>query len=144
MADKFVQIQVMNPMMVAPCGLNCSLCRAYLRKRKPCPGCRGGDSHKSNASLACAIRNCKELAAGGHQFCCCCNNFPCAELLHLDARYQAKYGVSVIANLERIRAVGAERFIAEETAKWSRAKCGSMLCVHKPLCPNCGHTSQGS
>lgn len=129
---------------IAPCGINCSLCRAYIREREPCPGCRGGDSNKSNACLTCAIKNCQEFAAGDRQFCHTCDRFPCKELLRLDKRYRTKYGVSVIANLERIKAVGVGRFVAEETAKWSCPECGSLLCMHKPQCPNCGHEWQAS
>jgi hypothetical protein len=63
-------------------------------------------------------------------------------LLQLDDRYRTKYGVSVIANLACIQAVGVENFVAEETVKWSCAACGSRLCMHKPLCVNCGHVWQ--
>ncbi|PWB60076.1 MAG: hypothetical protein C3F18_00180 [Nitrosomonadales bacterium] len=51
--------------LIAPCGLNCGLCRAFVRDKNPCPGCRGGDSNKSNACLTCVITHCGELAAGG-------------------------------------------------------------------------------
>jgi hypothetical protein len=144
MPDKFAQNQARNPMIVAPCGVNYSLCREYIRDRKPCPGCRGGDSHKSNACLTCDIKNCRKRAAGGHKFYFSCDTVPCADLLHLDGRYQAnKYGVSVIANLERIGAIGVERFVAEEEAKWSCSECGSLLCMHKPQCVHCGRAWQG-
>jgi hypothetical protein len=26
--------------LVAPCGMNCGICRAYLREKNKCPGCR--------------------------------------------------------------------------------------------------------
>jgi len=143
MRARIVQIQADDPQIIAPCGLNCSLCRAYVRERNPCPGCRGADANKSNACLTCAIRNCAELAAGGHRYCSSCEQFPCADLLHLDARYTARYGVSAIGNLEQIKAVGVGRFLAEETAKWSCPECGSLLCMHKPECLNCGHAWQG-
>jgi len=65
-------------------------------------------------------------------------------LLHLDARYKAKYGVSAIGNLERIKAMGVEPFLAEEAIKWSCSECGSLLCMHKPQCLDCGHTWQGT
>jgi len=142
MRAKVVQIQADDPQILAPCGLNCSLCRAYVRGHNPCPGCRGSEINKSNACLTCAIKNCEELAAGGYQFCSSCDKFPCAELLHLDARYKDKYGVSAIGNLECIKTIRVGRFIAEETAKWSCSQCGSLLCMHKPQCLNCGHVWQ--
>ncbi len=140
MMPKVVQIGASNPAIIAPCGINCSLCRAYIRERQPCPGCRGVDERKSNACITCAIKNCKELAAGGFQFCSFCDKFPCADLKRLEKRYQTRYGVSVIANLQRIKTIGVERFLAEETAKWTCPECGSLLCMHKPQCVSCGHT----
>ena len=142
MRGRVLQIQPDDPQIIAPCGLNCSLCRAYVRERNRCPGCRGDAINKSNACLTCAIKNCEALASGCHQFCSSCDKFPCAELLHLDARYKAKFGVSPIGNIEHIKTIGVQRFVAEEAAKWSCSECGSLLCMHKPQCLNCGHAWQ--
>jgi hypothetical protein len=142
MADADFGLQANDSVLIAPCGVNCRLCRSYLRDRHPCPGCRGGDCHKSKASITCAIKNCKELAIGKYRFCFSCAEFPCTVLLHLDHRYRARYSVSVIENLERIKAVGVEKFITEETTKWSCPECASFLCMHKPLCVNCGYEWQ--
>lgn len=132
------RIGVADVMLIAPCGLHCGLCRAHIRNRRPCPGCRGDDDNKSNACITCAIKNCQHLAAGGHQFCFSCTKFPCPELRHLDHRYRTKYGVSAIANLERIEAVGIKQFVADARDAWSCSKCGTVLCMHKPQCVNCG------
>lgn len=137
-----MQIPADDPRIIAPCGLNCSLCRAYIRTHAPCPGCRGGTQNKSNSCLTCAIKNCPELAAGKLDFCFTCKHFPCADLLHLDKRYRTKYGVSVIANLEQIGTAGLARFMQEEAEKWSCPECGTLLCMHTPQCPNCGITKQ--
>lgn len=32
--------------LIAPCGMNCSICMAYLREKNKCPGCRGNDIDK--------------------------------------------------------------------------------------------------
>ncbi len=32
-----------NFSIIAPCGMNCSICMAYLRGKNKCPGCRGID-----------------------------------------------------------------------------------------------------
>ena len=130
--------------LIAPYGLNCSLCRAFVRDRNPCPGCRVGNIRKSNVCVTCVIKNCEELAAGNYQFCFSCAKYPCVDLLHLDHRYRTKYGISVVANLGRIETIGIERFVAEESAKWLCEKCGSRLCMHKPQCTACGHTWQSS
>ena len=136
------QNREIGPMHIAPCGLDCRLCRAYIRDRNPCPGCRGGDNNKSDTCLACAIKNCSEFKEGKQQFCYSCARFPCDDLLHLDRRYRLKYGVSPISNLGRIKIGGLESFIIEEISKWSCAQCGSLLCMHKPQCVNCGHELQ--
>jgi hypothetical protein len=125
--------------LAAPCGLNCGACRAFVRARDPCPGCRGGDANKPKGRLACAIKNCGELAAGGHRFCVSCAGFPCAELLRLDKRYRTTYGVAPIANLIRIRDHGIESFVAEENEAWRCRECGTRLCMHRPRCDACGH-----
>ena len=140
MSNKGAQIQPGDPMVIAPCGINCSLCRAYIRDRNPCFGCRGGGCNKSHASRTCTIKNCAQLEAGNHQFCYSCANYPCADLLHLDERYRSKYCVSVLSNLERIRTIGVATFVTEETTKWSCPECGTRLCMHKPQCVNCNHT----
>lgn len=134
-----LQNQLDASALIAPCGVNCSLCRAFIRARHPCPGCRGGNQHKSNACLTCAIKNCVELSAAGHRFCFSCARYPCASLLRLDRRYRTKYAVGVIANLERIQAVGVTRFVAEEEIRWSCPQCGARLCMHQPQCVHCGH-----
>lgn len=137
-----MQIPANDPRIIAPCGINCSLCRAYMRTHNPCPGCRGGIENKSDACLYCAIRNCPELASGKQDYCLTCKQLPCTHLQHLDKRYRTQYGVSVIANLERIGTTGLERFMVEETAKWSCPACGKLLCMHALQCPNCGYTKQ--
>ncbi len=71
-------------------------------------------------------------------FCRGCADFPCAPLRHLDQRYRTKYGLSVLANLERIAAVGARRFVAEERVKWACTGCGATICMHRPACLACG------
>jgi hypothetical protein len=138
MPDQVEQIQVMDPLIIAPCGINCSLCRAYIRDRHPCSGCRGSDSYKATACLNCVIRNCAALADGDYQFCYSCSHYPCPTLKHLDTRYRTRYGLSVMANLDRIREVGVELFLSEEATTWTCSECSSRLCMHKPQCITCG------
>lgn len=126
--------------IIAPCGLNCSLCRAYSRAQHPCPGCRGGEHNKSNACLTCPIKNCELLATNEHHSCASCSLFPCAELRQLDTRYATRYGVSPIANIERIREIGVRRFLEEESERWACTSCGERLCMHHATCANCGYT----
>jgi hypothetical protein len=125
--------------LIAPCGMNCRLCRAFIRDRKPCPGCRGDDGFKSQACVTCRIKNCGDLLKTEAKYCFRCDSFPCDGLNHLDKRYRNRYGLSVIDNLENIRKFGLRQFIRNEKEKWTCPKCGELLSVHKPHCLSCVH-----
>ena len=133
------RVSATDPNIIAPCGLDCSLCRFYLRARRPCPGCRGSDRDKSTGCITCAIKTCAERSAGGFKYCSSCAGFPCPRLRHLDHRYRTRYGVSVMDNLARIQAIGVRRFIAEERSRWTCLECGVPLSMHLPQCVSCGH-----
>jgi hypothetical protein len=125
--------------LIAPCGMNCRLCRAYVRDKKACPGCRGDDSLKSKSCVMCRIKNCEQIAKGAVKYCFSCESFPCSKLQHLDKRYRANYGMSMTDNLENIRSFGIRHFIESEKEKWTCPECGGIICVHKPQCLSCGH-----
>ena len=125
--------------LVAPCGMNCRLCRAYARDRKPCPGCRGDDNLKSKACAQCRIKNCGKRVNAGMKFCVGCEDFPCPRLNILDKRYRTKYGMSMIDNLENIRKVGVRHFARSERERWACPECGETICVHKENCISCGY-----
>lgn len=125
--------------MIAPCGINCRLCRAYTRDQKACPGCRGEDAGKANACVICKIKTCEKMANGGFGYCFECDEFPCASLTHLDKRYRTKYATSTIENLLDIQKNGIQNFIEAENKKWACPECGAMMCMHKPQCLSCGY-----
>ena len=124
--------------LIAPCGMNCGLCSAHLRRKKHCVGCNGDDAGKPSFCVVCRIRHCEEMASGGQGFCFGCQKFPCARLRRLDKRYRARYGMSMVDNLTRIREIGPERFVASERERWRCPECGGIVCVHKPSCLYCG------
>jgi len=128
-----------NSTLIAPCGLNCRLCRAYVRNKKACPGCRGGDSFKSKTCATCPIKNCGKLIEGSFKYCFSCDEFPCAQVNHLEKRYKSNYGVSVLDNLMAIQKNGISSFVRNENKKWLCLKCGDMICMHKAQCISCGH-----
>jgi len=126
------------PMLVAPCGINCRLCRAYMRDKKTCPGCRGDDALKTRVCVICQIKTCEKRRDGALEYCFDCDEFPCARISHLDKRYRTKYGASVIENLTSIRDLGINQFVENESKKWACPECGETLCMHKPQCLACG------
>ncbi len=125
--------------LIAPCGMNCRLCMAYVRDKKACPGCRGDDSLKSKYCVTCKIKTCEQIAEGKSKYCFSCNNYPCARLKQLDKRYRTKYGMSMVDNLQIIKEFGVRHFIRNEKEKWTCPNCGEIICVHKPICLSCEH-----
>ncbi len=125
--------------LIAPCGLNCGVCRAHLRANKPCPGCRGDDTGKSKTCVQCKIKTCEELVKGNASYCFACDEFPCATLAHLDKRYRTRYGTSAIDNLLSIKKIGVRKFVESETRKWTCPECSGTLCMHEAQCPACGY-----
>ncbi|WP_440953095.1 DUF3795 domain-containing protein [Methanococcoides sp. FTZ1] len=130
--------------LIAPCGMNCGICMAYLRDRNKCPGCRGPDENKSISRSKCRIKNCPTFENGRAQFCFECEKFPCDRLKHLDKRYRTKYNMSMIENLEHIKEYGLEKFVENEKIRWTCPECGGTICVHKGYCHSCGKKSNFS
>ena len=121
---------------LALCGMNCRLCTAFQRKKKPCGGCRGREEQLPAHCRSCRIRQCTELPPGGS--CMDCSVYPCRRLRQMDKRYRERYAVSLMENLERIRASGMPHFLEEEKTRWTCAACGGLLCIHEGSCPSCG------
>ena len=127
-SSKF-DVDKVNSKLIAPCGMNCSLCIAYLRDKNTCPGCRkiGEDS---DYCKKCAIKNCKVILRNNWKFCSPkCDNFPCKRLKNLDKRYTEKYEMSMIDNLNFIDKKGIRKFVQNEKKKWIKA--GKIYCVHR-------------
>jgi len=124
--------------LIAPCGMNCGICMAYLRDKNKCSGCRATDTNKAISVIRCRIKNCEAIQKSEVKFCFGCNNFPCKNLKHLDKRYRAKYNMSMIENLENIKKNGIRKFIRNEKIRWSCSECGGTICVHRGYCYSCG------
>jgi hypothetical protein len=125
--------------LVAPCGMNCGICMAYLRPKNKCPGCRGDDAGKPITRWQCKIKTCETFQNQNFRFCFQCQEFPCSRLKHLDKRYRTRYGMSMIQNLEHIRDFGIRKFVASERVRWLCPECGGTICVHRNYCYDCGH-----
>lgn len=127
-------MEKINQDLIAPCGMNCAICMAHLRKNNPCHGCNNADCNKPKTRVNCKIRNC-QLREG--KFCFDCPKFPCDRLKHLDSRYRQKYGMSEIENLNKIKTEGMEKFLESEQQKWRCPNCGQLRCCHNGLCYHC-------
>ena len=124
--------------LIAPCGMNCSICMAYLREKNKCPGCRGSDIGKPVTRVKCKIKTCEVFQNGEARYCFECKKFPCARMEHLDRRYRTKYDMSMIENLENIKKLGIRRFLRNEKERWICPECGGTVCVHRGYCYSCG------
>jgi len=123
--------------MIAPCGMNCATCLAFLRDKNTCSGCWSDNATKRESCTKCSIKNCILLEETESKFCYECNKFPCRRLKQLDKRYRTKYNVSFLANLQYIKSFGFEKFLESESEKWLCTSCGGTICVHRGICLSC-------
>jgi hypothetical protein len=122
--------------LLAACGMDCALCIAHQREKKPCAGCRGEIAEIQGHCQTCMIRNCPQNQDGG--YCFACPEFPCKRLKALDARYRKNYGMSMVENLLFIAEHGEEGFMRQENERWACPSCGVLLSVYREKCQACG------
>jgi hypothetical protein len=129
--------------LLAPCGMNCALCYAYLRKKKSCHGCRAGEDSQPGHCRKCSRREC--ATGQGIDFCFECSSFPCDSIKRLDKSYRQRYQASLVENGIRIQSVGIPQFLWEERKKWTCPQCGGTICIHDRTCSECAtHMESGS
>jgi hypothetical protein len=127
----------MNKDLIAPCGLNCAICSAYLREKNKCHGCANMDSYQISFGRKCTVRNCETIKNNVSGFCYECSNFPCRRLRQIDKRYSSNYSVSILENLDIIENEGIEVFLAREEEKWTCPECGRTISCHAGFCHDC-------
>ena len=127
--------------MIAPCGLDCSLCKRALAEENPCPGCHGPDENKPEfCTYRCGIILCEKRKKNGYEFCNECPDYPCADVMEKENRYTSKYPLyeSPGKNLREIRELGMEQFLEKERKEWTCSECGHVVSVHTGRCSGCG------
>jgi len=95
--------------MIAPCGLDCSLCKRALAAENPCPGCLGPDENKPEfCARKCGIILCRKRKENGYTYCDECPDYPCEDVLEKETRYTSQYPLyeSPGKNLRDIREGG--------------------------------------
>jgi hypothetical protein len=120
--------------LIAPCGMNCGTCLAYLRVKNHCPGCRVISAAKPMSCQKCIIANCIHLEKSNSKFCYDCVKFPCTRMKQLDKRYRTRYNTSFIENLSMIKEKGMAEFLDFESGRRTCPDCGAVLCVHRQDC----------
>ena len=133
-----------TPELIAPCGMNCGLCRAYIAYSRGIPRKRGKVTHCAGClprGKNCFIkRGCSKLSKHQIQFCYECDAMPCKNLDRLDRRYRERYGMSMVENLKMLKAKGMDEFLKNQTEKHCCPSCGDVVCVHDGKCYSCGYT----
>lgn len=123
--------------LIAPCGMNCGTCIAYLRDKNKCPGCRVYSPDKAISIQRCIIPKCVHLDKTESKFCYECEKYPCKRVKQLDKRYRTKYNTSFIENLTMIKEKGIEKFLVFESKRRICHNCGSVISVHLDYCITC-------
>lgn len=128
-----------NKNMIAPCGMNCSLCLGFQRKENHCDGCRNKIDIKyaTKGRKSCIIKHCIIINSNKSGFCYECEKFPCKRLKDLDKRYTTKYHMSMLENLKNIKINGINTFLKDELKKWTCKNCNNLICIHRDFCLNC-------
>lgn len=137
--QKTKKSESMQSSLIAPCGMNCRLCYAYIREKNVCPGCYGDDALKAKTCVMCKMKNCEIRINNKIKYCFECEEFPCSKVKHIDKRYRTKYAMSMIENLMYIKRFGIKKFVKREKEKWTCPNCGEIICVHKENCGYCNY-----
>ena len=126
----------MKAELIAPCGMNCSLCYGYIRPKNKSLGCRAPEASKPKSCTNCKIVQCEKRIQNGWETCAPCDT-PCKRLKDLDKRYRSKYHMSMQENLALIREHGVESFLRQQEETYRCLDCGATACVHREECPEC-------
>ncbi|HME55895.1 MAG TPA: DUF3795 domain-containing protein [Candidatus Lokiarchaeia archaeon] len=127
--------------LIAPCGINCGVCAAYLAYSKGmtkqsgvslCAGCRVRNKNCTFIKKNCSARIGKEI-----EYCFQDSGFPCDKLQDLDDRYRRDYGISPIENLKVMRDLGMDAFIEQQDQAFTCTNCGGTISVHNGFCYDC-------
>jgi hypothetical protein len=132
-----------TPELIAPCGMNCGLCKSYLAYSRGVPAKKGEVSHCSGCRVRgknCAFikRDCPRKVGTQIQSCLECSEMPCQRLSRLDEHYKARYGMSMVENLKEIKEKGMDEFLKNQEAKYRCPSCGDVVSVHDSRCYACG------
>jgi len=129
--------------LIAPCGMNCGICKAYLAYSRGVPKQRGKVTHCAGClprNKNCFVkRGCRKLRKKEVNSCYECNDVPCQNLDRLDRRYRQRYNMSMIENLKEIKEKGTEEFLRIQREKYRCPECGDVISVHDVKCYVCGY-----
>jgi len=130
-----------TPELIAPCGMNCGVCKSYLAYSRGVPEKKGKISHCTGClprNKNCVLkRGCRKLRRNEIKSCLECDDMPCENLDRLDQRYRRHYGMSMVENLREIKERGMEKFLESQEEKYWCPECGDVVSVHDGKCYTC-------
>jgi hypothetical protein len=137
-------VNTFTPDLIAPCGMNCGICKAYLAYSRRVPYRKGEISHCTgclvrNKKCAFIKRNCGKLRKKQIRFCYECADMPCKQLAKLDEYYRAHYGMSMVENQKAMKEKGIDEFLKGQAEKYRCISCGDVISVHDGKCYACGY-----
>jgi len=137
-----------NEILVAPCGLFCGACRAYIAtlenndeprpgSKQPsmqCDGCLGGGRAPAHIPK-CEIRACAATKTKTGR-CSECADFPCGRITDFNNDGMQHHS-EVLANLRQLRTMGIKDWTKHEEDRWTCSKCQAKLSWYDAECPKC-------
>ena len=127
--------------LIAPCGMNCGICKSYLAYSRGIPKERGRTIHCPGClprNKNCFIkRGCRKLRRSEISFCYECEEMPCGNLDRLDRRYRRRYNMSMVDNLRELEEKGMEKFLEIQEVKYECPQCDDVISVHDGKCYVC-------
>ena len=132
------------------CGLYCGACPVLVANRKGtvdelakkietdpaelvCAGCKSDTRKDSRADCEFALCALEK----GVEFCCDCGEYPCKRLTDFRDDEWAHHS-AVIKNLDRLKEIGLEAWLAEQNERWTCPACGARFDWYDEKCPDCG------
>jgi hypothetical protein len=97
-----------------------------------CHGCKSDVVY--TYCQACKMKQCCQEK--GYETCNDCPEIPCERLREF--RTEKPHRAVILKNLDRIREIGLEAFVSEQTQRWSCTACGTRFHWYAPICSNCG------
>ncbi|MCW4023597.1 MAG: DUF3795 domain-containing protein [Candidatus Bathyarchaeota archaeon] len=129
--------------LIAPCGMNCGICKAYLAYSRGVPRKKGQVTHCTGCIARdknCAFikRDCEKIRKKQIRFCHECPDMPCMRLAKIDELYRTRYGMSMVENQKFIKENGMEKFLKSQAERYLCPNCGDVVSVHDGKCYKCG------
>lgn len=119
----------------AICGLFCGTCPHYPAE---CNGCLSDTVAADCQSCASGFRDCAR--EHGVVRCHECAAFPCALLKNFSTRHIVNgicHHAQVIDDLQRMREIGVDAWVAQQTQAHTCARCGRLIPWYESACPAC-------